>query len=110
VDDESKLTLHGLVQHYVTLHEDEKNRKLNDLLDALDFNQVRVEGGGGCWLWGTRWLWGMNGWGASASAVLLQVDGLVRRICANSLRCEGSIASTCAHAMFPTPPCRWSSL
>lgn len=41
VDDESKLTLHGLVQHYVMLHEEEKNRKLTDLLDALDFNQVR---------------------------------------------------------------------
>ncbi len=40
VDDESKLTLHGLVQHYIMLHEDEKNKKLNDLLDALDFNQV----------------------------------------------------------------------
>lgn len=42
VDDESKLTLHGLVQHYVMLHEEEKNRKLNDLLDALDFNQVVI--------------------------------------------------------------------
>ena len=40
VDDESKLTLHGLVQHYVMLNEEEKNRKLSDLLDALDFNQV----------------------------------------------------------------------
>lgn len=40
MDDEAKLTLHGLVQHYVMLHEEEKNRKLNDLLDALDFNQV----------------------------------------------------------------------
>lgn len=40
VDDEAKLTLHGLVQHYILLNEDEKNRKLNDLLDALDFNQV----------------------------------------------------------------------
>ena len=40
VDDEAKLTLHGLVQHYIMLNEDEKNRKLNDLLDALDFNQV----------------------------------------------------------------------
>jgi hypothetical protein len=40
VDDEAKLTLHGLVQHYVMLHEEEKNRKLTDLLDALDFNQV----------------------------------------------------------------------
>mmetsp|Transcript_35400 Transcript_35400/g.42622 ORF Transcript_35400/g.42622 Transcript_35400/m.42622 type:complete len:343 (-) Transcript_35400:316-1344(-) len=42
VDDEAKLTLHGLVQHYVKLQEKEKNRKLNDLLDALDFNQVVI--------------------------------------------------------------------
>ena len=40
VDDETKLTLHGLVQHYVKLEESEKNRKLNDLLDSLMFNQV----------------------------------------------------------------------
>ena len=49
VDDEAKLTLHGLVQHYVMLQEDEKNRKLTDLLDALDFNQVCV-----CLWWGGR--------------------------------------------------------
>mmetsp|Transcript_15334 Transcript_15334/g.36475 ORF Transcript_15334/g.36475 Transcript_15334/m.36475 type:complete len:381 (-) Transcript_15334:340-1482(-) len=42
VDDEAKLTLHGLVQHYIMLDEDHKNRKLNDLLDALDFNQVVI--------------------------------------------------------------------
>eukprot|EP00270_Netrium_digitus_P004522 TRINITY_DN1568_c0_g1_i2.p1 TRINITY_DN1568_c0_g1~~TRINITY_DN1568_c0_g1_i2.p1 ORF type:complete len:429 (+),score=52.26 TRINITY_DN1568_c0_g1_i2:44-1330(+) len=42
VDDEAKLTLHGLVQHYIQLKEQEKNRKLNDLLDALDFNQVVI--------------------------------------------------------------------
>jgi len=42
VDDESKLTLHGLKQHYVKLSESQKNRKLNDLLDALDFNQVVI--------------------------------------------------------------------
>lgn len=48
VDDESKLTLHGLVQHYVMLHEEEKNRKLNDLLDALDFNQVGKAPAGTC--------------------------------------------------------------
>ena len=41
VDDEAKLTLHGLVQHYIKLEEKEKNRKLTDLLDALDFNQAR---------------------------------------------------------------------
>ncbi|XP_059069799.1 DEAD-box ATP-dependent RNA helicase 15 isoform X1 [Cryptomeria japonica] len=42
VDDEAKLTLHGLVQHYIKLSESEKNRKLNDLMDALDFNQVVI--------------------------------------------------------------------
>jgi ATP-dependent RNA helicase UAP56/SUB2 len=42
VDDEAKLTLHGLVQHYIKLSEVEKNRKLNDLLDALNFNQVVI--------------------------------------------------------------------
>lgn len=41
VDDEKKLTLHGLQQHYVRLEESAKNRKLNDLLDSLEFNQVR---------------------------------------------------------------------
>ena len=43
VDDETKLTLHGLQQHYVKLQESEKNRKLFDLLDLLEFNQVRIE-------------------------------------------------------------------
>ena len=62
VDDDTKLTLHGLqqarrrlsrarqatlrgcarAQYYVKLQEAEKNRKLNDLLDALDFNQVVI--------------------------------------------------------------------
>jgi ATP-dependent RNA helicase UAP56/SUB2 len=42
VDDETKLTLHGLQQHYVKLQEQEKNRKLNDLLDTLEFNQVCI--------------------------------------------------------------------
>ena len=40
MDDETKLTLHGLQQHYVKLQESEKNRKLFDLLDLLEFNQV----------------------------------------------------------------------
>ena len=39
---DTKLTLHGLQQYYVKLQEAEKNRKLNDLLDALDFNQVVI--------------------------------------------------------------------
>merc|ERR1719146_333232 len=42
VDEESKLTLHGLLQYYVKLEESKKNRKLNDLLDALQFNQVII--------------------------------------------------------------------
>src|SRR5258708_6353073 len=42
VDDETKLTLHGLQQYYLKLEESQKNRKLNDLLDTLDFNQVRT--------------------------------------------------------------------
>jgi len=40
VDDDSKLTLHGLQQHYCKLKDNEKNRKLFELLDALEFNQV----------------------------------------------------------------------
>ncbi|KNC80643.1 spliceosome RNA helicase BAT1 [Sphaeroforma arctica JP610] len=42
VDDETKLTLHGLQQHYVKITEGAKNRKLTDLLDALEFNQVVI--------------------------------------------------------------------
>ncbi|KJH52082.1 DEAD/DEAH box helicase [Dictyocaulus viviparus] len=42
VDDEAKLTLHGLQQHYVKLKEVEKNRKLLELLDLLEFNQVVI--------------------------------------------------------------------
>merc|ERR1711977_758065 len=42
IDDESKLTLHGLLQYFTKLEEKEKNRKLNDLLDALEFNQVVI--------------------------------------------------------------------
>merc|ERR1711915_893071 len=42
VDDEAKLTLHGLQQHYVKIQEKEKNRKLFELLDALEFNQVVI--------------------------------------------------------------------
>ena len=42
LDDETKLTLHGLTQYYSKLDEAQKNRKLNDLLDHLDFNQVVI--------------------------------------------------------------------
>eukprot|EP00301_Raphidiophrys_heterophryoidea_P000135 c10069_g1_i4.p1 GENE.c10069_g1_i4~~c10069_g1_i4.p1 ORF type:complete len:342 (-),score=88.97 c10069_g1_i4:76-1101(-) len=42
VDDETKLTLHGLLQHYLQVQEAGKNRKLSELLDALEFNQVVI--------------------------------------------------------------------
>jgi len=42
IDNEGKLTLHGLKQFYVKLEENEKIRKLTDLLDSLMFNQVIV--------------------------------------------------------------------
>lgn len=42
VDDETKLTLHGLQQYYAKVAENEKNRKLNEILDNLDFNQVII--------------------------------------------------------------------
>ncbi|KAJ8672483.1 hypothetical protein QAD02_003742 [Eretmocerus hayati] len=42
VDDEAKLTLHGLLQHYIKLEEHEKNKKLVELLDLLEFNQVII--------------------------------------------------------------------
>ncbi|KAK6429120.1 Suppressor of the cold-sensitive snRNP biogenesis mutant brr1-1, partial [Oleoguttula sp. CCFEE 5521] len=40
--DEKKLTLYGLQQYYIKLTEAEKNRKLNDLLDELEYNQVII--------------------------------------------------------------------
>jgi len=42
IDDDTKLTLHGLQLYFIKLTEAEKNRKLNDLLDALEFNQVVI--------------------------------------------------------------------
>jgi len=42
IDDDTKLTLHGLQQFYVTLNESEKNRKLCDLVDSLEFNQLII--------------------------------------------------------------------
>ncbi|KAI9163376.1 ATP-dependent RNA helicase SUB2 [Paramyrothecium foliicola] len=42
VDEDTKLTLHGLQQYYIKLEENEKNRKLNELLDDLQFNQVII--------------------------------------------------------------------
>ncbi|KAI0236190.1 Suppressor of the cold-sensitive snRNP biogenesis mutant brr1-1, partial [Massospora cicadina] len=42
IDDETKLTLHGLIQHFVQLKDSDKTRTLNDLLDILEFNQVCI--------------------------------------------------------------------
>uniref|UniRef100_A0AC34GXK2 RNA helicase n=1 Tax=Panagrolaimus sp. ES5 TaxID=591445 RepID=A0AC34GXK2_9BILA len=42
VDDEAKLTLHGLQQFYVKLKESEKTKKLLELLEILEFNQVVI--------------------------------------------------------------------
>eukprot|EP01094_Clydonella_sp_ATCC50884_P010632 TRINITY_DN2038_c0_g3_i2.p1 TRINITY_DN2038_c0_g3~~TRINITY_DN2038_c0_g3_i2.p1 ORF type:complete len:443 (-),score=216.29 TRINITY_DN2038_c0_g3_i2:263-1543(-) len=42
INDGAKLTLHGLQQYVVEIGEDKKNRKLVDLLDALDFNQCVI--------------------------------------------------------------------
>merc|ERR1712187_599186 len=43
VDDQAKLTLNCLIQHYVNLSEEKlKNRKLFDILDSIDFNQVII--------------------------------------------------------------------
>ena len=42
IDDEAKLTLHGLRQHYIELKDAEENRKLFGLLDVLEFNQMVI--------------------------------------------------------------------
>lgn len=42
VESDSKLTLHGLLQYYVKLDAKAKNRKLTQLLDELEFNQVVI--------------------------------------------------------------------
>jgi ATP-dependent RNA helicase UAP56/SUB2 len=42
INDGAKLTLHGLQQYYLQVTENEKNRKLVDILDALEFNQLII--------------------------------------------------------------------
>jgi ATP-dependent RNA helicase UAP56/SUB2 len=42
VDSEAKLTLHGLQQYFVKVTDQQKNRKLTELLDKLEFNQVVI--------------------------------------------------------------------
>lgn len=40
--DDTKLVLDGLLQYYVQLEETQKNKKLIDLLDTLEFNQIVI--------------------------------------------------------------------
>lgn len=42
IDSDAKLNLHGLKQYYVKLDENQKIKKLIELLDDLEFNQVIV--------------------------------------------------------------------
>jgi ATP-dependent RNA helicase UAP56/SUB2 len=42
IDQEGKLTLHGLKQYYVKLDENQKIARLMELLDSLMFNQVII--------------------------------------------------------------------
>lgn len=42
INEGAKLTLHGLKQYFLEIQEDQKNRKLVDLLDNLEFNQVVI--------------------------------------------------------------------
>jgi len=72
VDNEAKLTLYGLQQHYVKLQEAQKNRKLNELLDNLEFNQVCIF-----------------------------VKSVVRANELNKLLCECSFPSICIHSQMP---------
>lgn len=77
MDDETKLTLHGLQQYYVKLKDSEKNRKLFDLLDVLEFNQVTLH----FLFWGSGPLGGtcMETW-ALTTASLWQVVIFVKSV------------------------------
>lgn len=69
IDDETKLTLHGLQQYTVKLTEQQKTRKLHDLLDALLFNQV-----------------------------IIFVNGVERAKALNSVLLESGFPSVCIHS------------
>lgn len=74
IDDESKLTLHGLQQYTVKLTEAAKSRKLHDLLDALLFNQV-----------------------------IIFVNGVDRAKALNSVLIESGFPSVCIHSRMEQP-------
>jgi len=42
VNEGAKLTLHGLQQYYLRINEENKNKKLISILDAIQFNQVVI--------------------------------------------------------------------
>jgi ATP-dependent RNA helicase UAP56/SUB2 len=42
VDEENRLVLEGLQQYYVDLQENEKNKRLSEVLDMLEFKQVII--------------------------------------------------------------------
>ena len=42
IDNLNNLVLHGLKQYYVKLEDNQKTKKLTDLLDSLMFNQVII--------------------------------------------------------------------
>jgi ATP-dependent RNA helicase UAP56/SUB2 len=42
IDDEAKLTLHGLLQYYDRVDEAQKTKRLIELMDALQFNQLVI--------------------------------------------------------------------
>lgn len=42
IDDQQKLTLHGLTQYYCEVREEQKNKILINLLQKLNFNQVII--------------------------------------------------------------------
>lgn len=72
VDDEKKLTLHGLQQYYIKLPEEKKNVKLAELLDSLEFNQV-----------------------------IIFVKSTRRADALNKLLCESNFPSICVHGGLP---------
>ena len=72
VDDEKKLTLHGLQQYYIKLPEEKKNVKLAELLDSLEFNQV-----------------------------IIFVKSTRRADALNKLLCDSNFPSICVHSGMP---------
>lgn len=91
MDDETKLTLHGLQQHYVKLQDREKNRKLFDLLDALEFNQV-----------GCAFYWkAVPNYNSTYLQVIIFVKSVQRCIALAQLLVEQNFPAICIHRGMP---------